>query len=286
MENGSDYQRIDVRPCDGALGAEIFGVDLAEDPGDEVTEEIHRAWLEHQVLIFRDQQITPAQQVAFAARLGELDVYPFLAPLPEQTEIIPIIKEKDTRFNFGGGWHTDTPYQETPPKATMLYALDVPTSGGDTLFANMYAAYEALSPGMKDMIEGLRAVYTAAKVHGRQGYYKNADHPMARLGTPERAEERYEHPIARTHPETGRKALFVSLAHIERLSRMRAEESQPLLEQLAKFATRAEFTTRLRWREGSLVIWDNRCVQHYALNDYPGQRREMHRLTLKGDKPF
>ncbi len=286
MENSADYDRIDVRPCDGALGTEIHGVNLAEALGDEVIEEIHRAWLEHQVVIFRDQQISPAQQVAFAARLGELDVYPFLAPLAEQPEIIPIIKEKDTRFNFGGGWHSDTPYQETPPKATMSYALDVPSSGGDTLFADMYAAYEALSPGMQEMIEGLQAVYTAAKVHGSGGYYKNADHPMAKQGTEERAQERYEHPIVRTHPETRRKALFVSLAHIERLSRMRAQESLPLLEYLAKFATRAEFTTRLRWRVGSLALWDNRCVQHYALNDYAGQRRAMHRLTLKGDKPF
>ena len=280
-----EYRRIEVRPVIGALGAEVYGLSLA-DPIDEGTmEEIHRAWLEHLVLFFREQKVTPSEQVAFASRFGELDTYPFIQPLPDHPEVIPIIKEPENRYNFGGGWHSDTSYIKKPPKATMLYALEVPRTGGDTLFANMYAAWEALSPGMKDLIASLQAVYTADKVHGASGFYKNADHPMDKIKDKETIEQRVEHPVVRTHPETGKKALYVSMPHTERFKRMTVAESRPLLDYLVAHATKAEFVTRFRWRDGSLTLWDNRCVQHYALNDYPGERRVMHRITIKGDEP-
>jgi taurine dioxygenase len=286
MASESEYTHIRVAPMSGALGAEISGVDLTKPLDRERTAEIRRAWLEHQVVCFRDQGITPAQQVAFAEYFGVLDTYPFIEPLPEQPAVIPIVKEKETRANFGGGWHSDTTYQACPPMATLLYARDVPARGGDTLFANMYSAYEALSDGMKSLLSGLAGVFTASKVHGSTGYYQKADHPMASKKDPNRVEERHFHPLVRTHPETQRKGLFVSLPHITRIDGMKTEESTPLLEYLARHATRPEFTTRLTWREGSLTMWDNRCVQHYALNDYAGERREMHRITLKGDAPF
>lgn len=190
-------------------------------------------------------------------------------------------------MNFGGGWHTDTSYLPEPPMATVLYALEVPERGGDTLFANMYQAYEALSDGMKQLADGLIGMYSASMVHGKSGAYRLAgDHPMARRVDETTAEARVEHPIVRTHPETGRKAIYCSLGHTERFKDMTREESMPLLQFFARHATRAEFCTRFRWRKGSIALWDNRCVQHYALNDYPGQRRHMHRVTIKGDAPF
>ncbi|MEE2703274.1 MAG: TauD/TfdA family dioxygenase [Myxococcota bacterium] len=281
----ASYSCIKVAPCSGSLGAEISGVSLAS-LDDESFEEIHRAWLEHQVLFFRDQRLDPGDQSAFAERFGELDIYPFIAPLPGHPHVIPIIKEKDTRMNFGGGWHSDMSYQAKPVRATCLYAIEVPAHGGDTLFANMIAAYDALSDGMKQLLDGLRGVFTAAKVHGATGLYKQADHPMQMTKNHDREEARHLHPVVRTHPETGRKALYLDLPHVERFENMHISESQPLMEFLYQHATQPQFTTRFRWRPGSLAIWDNRCVQHYALNDYPGQRREMNRVTVQGDVPF
>jgi len=280
------YERIAVEPSSGALGAEVTGVDLSAGVDDATFAEIHRAWLAHQVLFFRDQKITPAQQTAFAERFGPLDTYPFIEPLPGHPHVIPIIKEPETRFNFGGGWHSDMSYQERPCMATLLYAIEVPARGGDTLFANMTAAYDSLSEGMKQLLDGLRAVFTAAKVHGAAGLYSKADHPMRMQKDEAREVARHLHPVVRTHPETGRKALYLDLPHIERFENMRVQESEPLMKFLSEYATQPRFTTRFRWREGSLAVWDNRSVQHYALNDYPGQRREMNRITIQGDVPY
>jgi taurine dioxygenase len=279
------YSRIALTPASGALGAEVSGVDLS-CLDDETFEEIHAAWLEHQVLFFRDQKLTPGDQTAFAQRFGELEAYPFIKPLKGFPHVIPIVKEKDTRVNFGGGWHSDMSYQEKPVMATLLHAIEVPQSGGDTLFANMVAAYDALSDGMKQLLDGVRGVFTASKVHGAAGLYKNADHPMDMTKDGAREEARHLHPVVRTHPETGRKALYLDLPHVERLENMRVQESEPLMNFLYQHATQPQFTARFRWTPGALAVWDNRCVQHYALNDYPGQRREMNRITVKGDVPY
>ncbi|MGE4608479.1 MAG: TauD/TfdA family dioxygenase [Myxococcota bacterium] len=284
-DSPSNYTRIRVEPASACVGAEISGVDLA-DVDDETFEEIHHAWLEHQVLFFRDQHITPSQQAAFAEHFGELDTYPFIPPLPDHPHVIPIIKEPDTKLNFGGGWHSDMSYQAKPSMATILYALEVPTHGGDTLFPSMTAAYDALSTGMKTMLGSLNAVFTAAKVHGSDGFYSNVSHPMGKKKDEAKEQARYIHPIVRTHPETGRKALYLDAPHVERFENMRIQESQPLMDFISGHATSPPFTTRFRWQAGSLAIWDNRCVQHYALNDYPGQRREMNRITIKGDVPY
>jgi taurine dioxygenase len=274
-----------VIPSSGALGAEVVGVDLSGRIDDDTFATLYRAWLDHHVLFFRDQDIGPAEQTAFAGRFGELEAYPFIEPLPGHPHVIPIVKEPTTRFNFGGGWHSDMSYNERPVKATLLYAVEVPERGGDTLFANMTAAYDALSPGMKTMLGGLQAIFTASKVHGAGGYYAGADHPMDMRSNTAREEARVVHPVVRTHPETGRKALFMDPPHVERFEHMRVAESQPLMDWLGTYATSPEFTTRFRWSPGSLAIWDNRCVQHYALNDYPGERREMRRITVAGDVP-
>jgi len=280
------YSRIKVEPTSGVIGSEISGVDLSKPLDDETFDEIHRAWLEHAVVFFRDQALTPGEQAAFAERFGDLATYPFIEPLPEHPHVIPIIKEQETKMNFGGGWHSDMSYMEQPVKATMLYALEVPSKGGDTLFAGMTAAYEALSDGMKKMLDGLRAVFTASKVHGASGYYRGADHPMQKKKDATQEEARYLHPVVRRHPETRRKGLFLDAPHVERFEGMRIAESQPLMDFLCGHATSPPFTTRFRWHVGSLALWDNRCVQHYALNDYPGERREMNRITIEGDKPF
>lgn len=280
------YQHIQVEPMIGALGAEIGGVDLASPLAASVVAEIRQAWVEHSVVFFRDQSLTPDAHTRFAECFGELDDYPFVEPLEENPHVIPIIKEPETRMNFGGGWHTDTSYLPQPPMATVLYALEVPERGGDTLFADMYQAYETLSEGMQRLASGLTGVYSASMVHGRSGAYRLAgDHPMTRRQDEATAEARVEHPIVGTHPETGRKAIYCSLGHTERFKDMTREESTPLLQFFSRHATRAELTTRFHWHRGSLALWDNRCVQHYALNDYPGERRHMHRVTIKGDTP-
>ena len=281
-----NYQTIEVKPLLGALGAEISGVDISKTLSAQCIAEIRRAWLDYHVVVFRDQSISPPQQKEFAQYFGELDTYPFVKPLAGHPEVIPIIKEANNKVNFGGGWHTDTSYQETPPMATILYAIDVPDVGGDTLFANMVLAYQKLSPGMRRIVDGLYGIFSSEKVHGSEGIYKNADHAMEKQQNPEWLEIKVTHPIARTHPETGQKNLYVSLPHMLKLKDMRKDDSELLMKYLGDFIVKPEFTTRVHWRKGTLVMWDNRCVQHYALNDYAGKRREMHRVTLKGDKPF
>jgi taurine dioxygenase len=283
---GTEPSRAGLRiePASGAVGADVHGIDIAK-LSDAEFEAIYAAWLEHHVLFFRDQHISPADQTAFAARFGELDVYPFMEPLPGHPHVIPIIKEQATRYNFGGGWHTDMSYVEEPPKATFLYAIEVPARGGDTLFANMEAAYDALSSGMQQLVSGLRAVFSAAKVHGASGYYQRADHPMDMRKNEAQEQARFVHPVVRTHPETGRKSLYLDAPHVERFENMRVQESEPLIQFLCSHATQPQFTTRLRWAPGTLAVWDNRCLQHYALNDYQGQRREMNRVVVRGDEP-
>ena len=273
-----------IQPSSGALGADVYGVDVGE-LSDADFAVLYAAWLEHHVLFFRDQRLTPAQQTAFAQRFGELDVYPFMEPLPGHPHVIPIIKEKATRYNFGGGWHTDMSYIAEPPKATCLYAIEVPPRGGDTLFADMEAAYASLSHGMQQLIGGLKAVFSASKVHGASGYYQKADHPMEMRKNESQEQARHVHPVVRTHPETGRKSLYLDEPHAERFEGMRVSESEPLFKFLCQHATQPQFTTRLRWTPGTLAILDNRCVQHYALNDYQGQRREMNRVVVRGDVP-
>jgi taurine dioxygenase len=273
---------IEVHKIAGALGAEISGVDLARDLDDATVAEIRRVWLDNCVVFFRNQELPPAQFLELAKRFGEPIEYPFLKGLDGFPEIITVAKLEHEKINFGGVWHSDTSYLDIPPMATMLIAREVPPVGGDTLFANQYLAYETLSDGMKRLLDGLVALNASAKAdvtRTREDRLKDSKNPQARK------DYVAEHPVARTHPETGRKALYVNVAHTVRFKDMSEEESAPILDFLFRHQTRPEFTCRFHWEPGSIAFWDNRCAQHNPVNDYHGYRRMMHRITLKGDKP-
>ena len=275
-------RNIEVHKIAGALGAEISGVDLARDLDDATVAEIRRIWLDNCVVFFRNQDLPPARFLAVAKRFGEPIEYPFLKGLDGFPEIIAVAKLEHEKINFGGVWHSDTSYLDIPPMGTMLIAREVPPVGGDTLFANQYLAYEALSDGMKRLLDGLVALNASAKAdvtRTREDRLRDAKNPQARK------DYVAEHPAVRTHAETGRKALYVNVAHTLRFKDMSEEESAPILDFLFRHQIRPEFTCRFQWEPGSLAFWDNRCAQHNPVNDYHGYRRLMHRITLKGDKP-
>jgi taurine dioxygenase len=273
---------LQVRRIAGALGAEITGVDLSRPLAEGVLAAIRRAWLEHLVIFFRDQPLAPEAYMAFARRLGEPIEYPFVKGIAGFPQIIEVKKLEHETANFGGVWHSDTAYLDTPPMASMLLAREVPPYGGDTLFANMVLAFESLSEGLRKMLEGLKAVNSSAKAD-----VTKTREDRIRSDGREAAPRAYvaEHPVVRTHPETGRKALYVNVAHTVRFAGMTEEESAPLLEYLFRHQIRPEFTCRFAWRPGSIALWDNRCAQHNPVNDYHGHRRLMHRITLAGDRP-
>jgi taurine dioxygenase len=268
------------QPLVGALGAERDDLDVRQtDPG-ELLADLYR----HKLLVIRNQTLDPASYTAFAGTLGELDVYPFAEPLADFPHVVSVLKEPGDASNFGGAWHTDTAYTENPPAITLLYAVEVPESGGDTLFADTVDLVDGLSPGFLRMLEGLVGHNTASLVHEAEAGHADVVGQSVALkeaGVPTDA----DHPLVIEHPVTGRRVLFFSLIHTEHFLGMTRAESLPLLTQLHALATAAENTSRLRWAPGTLAIWDNRAVQHYPLNDYPGQRREMLRIILKGDRP-
>ena len=275
-----NYQHIEVRPIAGALGAEIHGVDISRTLEDDVVAEMRQAFLDHVVIFLRGQKVTPSQQVAFARRFGAPMEYPQLKGLAEAPLITPVVKLEHERNNFGGIWHSDTTYLAEPPMGSMLFALEVPPFGGDTMFANQYLAYEALSDGLKQTLEGLMGVSSSAKAEvtkTREDQMKAAGAELKVLSA--------EHPIVRSHPETGRKALYTSEAHTAHIEGWTEKESLPLLQFLWAHQVRPEFTCRFRWEVGSLAFWDNRAAMHNPINDYHGHRRVMHRVTLAGDKP-
>lgn len=276
------FRHIDVRPVSGALGAVIDGANLSKPLPKPVFEEIRAAWLEHCVVFFRDQKLTPAGLVRFARKWGGIHLHPFLEPHPDHREIIEIIKtEKDT-YTFGDAWHSDQMFQPRPAKATMLYAREVPDVGGDTLFANMYLAYDALSPGMKKNLAGVR-IEASGGIRSAQVAATNKG-SMNSKAPPKALKTSCTHPLFRTHPETGKKSLYIG-NQVEGLKDFTPEEARPLIDYLRGFAGRPEFTCRFRWEVDSLAIWDNRCVQHYAVPDTDGKRRHMQRITIKGDVP-
>jgi taurine dioxygenase len=279
------YKSFDLRRTAGALGGEIVGIDLAKPVGDEVIADIRRALLDHQVIFFHDQQLTPQQHLAFGRRFGELNVHDFVDGMADYPEIIEVRKEADETKNFGGSWHSDVSYLETPALGSILYAHEVPDFGGDTLFASMYLAYETLSPGMQQMLLGLKAVHSARRPYGTGSNFTAAGDRSMKIRLSNKAEAEVEHPVVRTHPETGRKALFVNSNFTIRFAGMTEAESAPQLDFLYRHATQPEFTCRFGWRANDIAFWDNRCLQHYAINDYHGQRRIMHRVTINGDRP-
>jgi len=274
------YRTIEVRPIAGALGAEIEGVDAAQPLAAEVIAEVRQAFLDHLVVFIRNQKLTPRAQLAFAQRFGQPMEYPQLKGLPECPLVTPVVKLENERVNFGGVWHSDTSYLARPPMASMLYAVETPPRGGDTLFANQYLAYQTLSEGLQQTLAGLVGVNSSAKADvskTREDRLRDAGAELKVLIG--------EHPVVRTHPETGRKALYLNFGHTARFRGWTEQESAPLLDYLFMHQVKPEFTCRFQWEPGSLAFWDNRCAQHYPVNDYHGFRRVMHRVTLEGDPP-
>ena len=272
--------QMEVRPISGALGAEIFGVDFAAGVDEETFDCIRTTFHEHGVIVIRDQDLTPEQHVAAARRFGDINVNRFFTPVDGHPEVAEVRKEPDQKRNIGNKWHTDHSYDDAPALGSMIYALEVPPVGGDTMFANMSLAWETLSDGMKDMLSRLEAVHSSRHVFG-PGYKANPD-VADRFRNPEQAVQDAVHPVVIRHPDTGRKVLYVNPTFTVRFNGWTEEESRPLLDYLYEHASKPEFTCRVEWRKGSLGLWDNRATWHLALNDYPGHRRLMHRVTIEG----
>lgn len=278
-ESGAD---ILVEPLGPALGAEISGVNLAEPLSAPALATIRQAFLDHGVIFFRDQRLSPEQHVAFAERFGELNINRFFKAVNGYPMIAEVRKEAEQKKNIGGDWHTDHSYDQSPALGSVLLAHEVPETGGDTVFASMYAAYEALSDGLKETLRNLRAVHSSRHVFGLKGRNRESDDLATRIGNPELATQDAVHPVVITHPDTGRRALYVNPGFTLRFEGWSDAESKPLLDYLYAHSVRPEFLCRFSWRPGSIAFWDNRSTWHYAVNDYQGQRRLMHRITIEG----
>ena len=276
---------MQIQPLAGALGAEIRGVTLTalDDAG---WREIQRAFLDYAVLVFRDQALEAADIMRVGGRFGAPCYYPFVTGIEGFPYIFEVVKAEEETTNFGGSWHSDTTYLREPPLATLLYALETPTHGGDTLFSSTRAAYDALSDGMREMLTGLVGVNSAGLKYGGGRSKMHSKIGGMRVHDTDSAEQyEAEHPVVRTHPDTGRKALYLSRSHTIRFKDMTEAESRPLIEFLQEHQTRPEFTCRVQWAPGTLTVWDNRCTQHFAVNDYHGRRRRMRRLTVGAQVP-
>ena len=291
--------KMEIEPIAGALGARIRGVDLTQPISDSTFADIHRAFLEYLVIFFTGQKtLSFEQHTALAARFGEVDYDPFTYPIQPPTfsghsQILVNVKEaSDKSINVGGLWHTDVTFRERPHKAAIIYAKDSPPFGGDTMFANQYLAHDSLSPGMQKLLEGVKAEHSSAMVNGgetaRSAAVSRSHAPQAKdrafSASPQQTVETVyhtsEHPVVRIHPETGRKALYINRGFVTRFADMTPEESQPLLNYLWAHASQPEFTCRYHWTTNDVGVWDNRCTLHFALNDYYGHRRELHRISV------
>ena len=271
-----------IKQIAGALGAEISGVDLADGVSAQSAADIRQVFLDHQVIFLRNQNLTPQQFLNFAQAMGEPVEYPFVKGIEGFAHIIEVKKLAHEKVNFGGIWHSDTTYLDTPPMGSMLLSREVPPYGGDTLFASQYAAFEALSGTMQNLLSGLTGISSSAKAD----VSKTREDRIKTDGKDAAPQElRAEHPVVRTHPETGRKALYVNVAHTAGIKGMTDEESAPLLKFLFEHQIKPELTCRFAWEPHTIAFWDNRCVQHNPVNDYHGFRRVMQRITLRGDKP-
>lgn len=282
------YKHITAAPIAGSMGAEIGNVDLAALT-DAVFEELYDAWLRFHVVVLRNQDITPDQQLVFALRFGEIHYHPYMKGMEDHPEILEIIKEPGDDYTFGATWHTDQMFNPQPAKATMLYAKETPSSGGDTIFANMHDAYDALSDGMKAMLADVKSWCSGNKFKRdgrpeRKERYAGNKKMLAKLRDPGNLQTESAHPLFRTHPETGRMALYIG-NHVKSLHEFDEAEAEPILDYLRAHSVRPEFTCRVNWQPGTLTIWDNRSVQHFAVADY-AERRRMHRITIAGDTPF
>ncbi len=274
------YRTIDVKPLSGALGAEIEGVDIASGLGEEQFAEIYRAFADYSVILFRNQPITQEQHITFARHWGDININRFFTGVTENPIIAEVRKEPDQETNIGRKWHTDHSYDAVPALGSILCAREVPEVGGDTMFSSMYRAYETLSPGLRRTLENLNALHSSRHVFGARR--DRSPDQSGRIGNPELATQDAIHPMIIRHPITGRKALYVNPVFTVQIEGWTKEESQPLLQYLYQHASHPDFTCRIRWEKDALAIWDNRATWHCALNDYQGQRRLMHRITVEG----
>ena len=271
-----------IKKIAGALGAEISGVDLTQSMSPDLTQEIRNVFLKNSVIFLRHQPLTSQQFMNFAKAMGEPIEYPFVKGFEDFPQIIEVKKLEHEKVNFGGVWHSDTAYLENPPMGSMVLSKEIPPYGGDTLFACQYAAYEALSGTMQRLLDGLQGVNTSAKAD----VSKTREDRIKSDGI-ESSPKSFSssHPVVRTHPESGRKALYVNVAHTAGIEGLTDKESESLLSFLFEHQIKPEFTCRLVWEPDALAFWDNRCAQHNPVNDYHGFRRVLHRITLQGDKP-
>jgi taurine dioxygenase len=271
-----------IKKIAGALGAEMIGLDLTQALSPDLTKEIRDVFLKNSVIFLRHQPLTSQQFMNFATAMGEPIQYPFVKGFDDFPQIIEVKKLEHEKNNFGGVWHSDTTYLEKPPMGSMLLSKEIPPYGGDTLFACQYAAYESLSDTMQRLLEGLQGINSSAKADvskTREDRIKsdgNESLPKSFTSC---------HPVVRTHPETGRKALFINTAHTTGIEGLTDKESASLLSFLFEHQVKPEFTCRWGWEPDALAFWDNRCAQHNPVNDYHGFRRVLHRITLQGDKP-
>jgi taurine dioxygenase len=273
-----DYETITVKPLSPVIGGEIGGVDLSKPLGNQTFTEVHDALMRHQVIFFREQEMSIEEHKAFGAHFGKLHIHP-AAPSPEgHPEILRIHADENSKRVAGHGWHSDVSCDIEPPMGSILYLKQTPAVGGDTMFSSMYAAYEALSDPMKSYLEGLTAVHASEHVYnrryGEKDNLRDGDFP------------RNVHPVIRTHPITRRKALFVNSGFTQRIVELNRKESEALLEFLFDHVRTPEFHCRFQWEDNSVAFWDNRCVQHHALWDYYPQVRSGYRVTVEGDQPF
>ena len=280
-----NYSLIDVRPKSGSVGAEIFGVDLNKEISKEQFLEIRRAFGEFGVIFFRDQYLTPDEEIEFAEKWGIININRFFTNVDGYPKIAMVLKEANQKQNIGGAWHTDHTYDTEPAMGSILFAHEVPKKGGDTMFASMYSAYENLSEGLKKTLGGMQARHSSRHVFGKARASRNDD-TVGRIRNSETANQDALHPVIIKHPDTGRKALYVNPTFTLGFDGWTDMESKPLLEYLYEHATKPEFTCRFKWEKGSIAFWDNRSTWHLAINDYHGERRLMHRITIEGRKLY
>jgi taurine dioxygenase len=277
---------LSIEPAAGALGAVVHGLDLTKPLAAEQIDALREAINTHLVVFLPDQPMTLDHLERLTDQLGGRDVTPFVRPVDGRPFVIRVIKEAHDELNFANAWHTDLSYLPAPPAFTLLHAWDVPDHGGDTIWANQYAAFESLSAGLRETLLALRAVHSAGPAYGTGGYLESVQGKtsMAIEPSPE-AHRQHVHPVVRRHPDTGRSALYVNPTYTQRFDGWTAAESKPLLEHLCRHAVNENFTCRVRWQRHMLAIWDNRCTQHNALNDYRDVRREMYRTSVRGTPP-
>lgn len=282
------FERIQVRPITGVLGAEITGVDLRVPLAEDTWKEIRDAFHEHQVIYFPDQPLTSEQHIAFSRHFGPVDPVPLLKSIEGYPEVQMIRREAtETGRVIGESWHTDSTFLEVPPAAVVMRAVDVPDCGGDTGFLSMYTAYETLSPAMKNVVEGLSAVHSATRVFGSayQAQNRRFSNTSAKVMDVELGDREMVHPLVVTHPGSGRKGLYVNQVYCQRIDGMTDAESKPLLQFLYEHVSRFDFTCRIHWKNNQVLVWDNLCTMHRAISDYSGKFRYLTRTTIGGKRP-